>query len=67
MREGAILARLKGTPKSLKALVAAIYAEVDPRLHAAAGQTTLAHLQHLIAQGKVVRETKGTEDYYRLS
>ena len=47
--------------------MAAIYADVDPRLHAAAGQTTLAHLQHLIAQDKVVRETKGTENYYRLS
>jgi glyoxylase-like metal-dependent hydrolase (beta-lactamase superfamily II) len=67
MREGAILARLKGKPKSLKALVAAIYADVDPRLHMAAGQTTLAHLQHLIVQGKVVRELEGTEDFYRLS
>jgi glyoxylase-like metal-dependent hydrolase (beta-lactamase superfamily II) len=67
MREGAILARLKGGPKSLKQLVAAIYAEVDPRLHAAAGQTTLAHLQHLIAQGKVVRAAEGPEDSYRLS
>jgi glyoxylase-like metal-dependent hydrolase (beta-lactamase superfamily II) len=67
MREGAILARLRGEPKSLKELVAAIYADVDPRLHAAAGQTTLAHLQHLIAQGKVVRDTKEASDYYRLS
>jgi glyoxylase-like metal-dependent hydrolase (beta-lactamase superfamily II) len=67
MREGAILARLKGEPKSLKELVASIYAEVDPRLHAAAGQTTLAHLQHLIVQGKVVREAKRAGDYYRLS
>jgi hypothetical protein len=67
MREGAILARLKGGPKSLKELVAGIYADVDPRLHAAAGQTTLAHLQHLIAQGKVVRLKEKTEDTYRLS
>jgi glyoxylase-like metal-dependent hydrolase (beta-lactamase superfamily II) len=67
MREGAILARLKGEPKSLRELVAAIYADVDPRLHTAAGQTTLAHLQHLIAQGKVVGETGNGGDLYRLS
>jgi glyoxylase-like metal-dependent hydrolase (beta-lactamase superfamily II) len=67
MREGAILARLKDGPKSLAELVAAIYAEVDPRLHAAAGQTTLAHLEHLIAQRKVVRETDRSGDSYRLS
>ena len=67
MREGAILARLKDGPKSLPELVAGIYAEVDPRLHAAAGQTTLAHLEHLIAQRKVVRETERAEEYYRLS
>jgi glyoxylase-like metal-dependent hydrolase (beta-lactamase superfamily II) len=67
MREGAILARLRDGPKSLWSLVAAIYAEVDPRLHAAAGQTTLAHLEHLIEQGKVVRETESAGERYRLS
>jgi glyoxylase-like metal-dependent hydrolase (beta-lactamase superfamily II) len=67
MREGAILARLKSGPKSLPELVATIYADVDPRLHAAAGQTTLAHLQHLIAQGKVVHATEKAGDSYRLS
>ncbi|MGH6873774.1 MAG: MBL fold metallo-hydrolase, partial [Aestuariivirgaceae bacterium] len=60
-------ARLKDGAKSVEQLVAAIYAEVDPRLHAAAGQTTLAHLQHLVEQGKVVRETKEAGDSFRLS
>jgi hypothetical protein len=47
--------------------VATIYADVDPRLHAAAAQTALEHLQHLIAQGKVVRERESGGDSYRLS
>jgi glyoxylase-like metal-dependent hydrolase (beta-lactamase superfamily II) len=67
MREGAILARLKDGAKDVSGLVAAIYAEVDPRLHGAAAQTTLAHLQHLIEQGKVKREPGDGGDLYRLS
>jgi len=67
MREGAILARLKDGGKDVGSLVAAIYADVDPRLHAAAAQTTLAHLEHLIEQGKAVREQAPSQDIYRLS
>jgi hypothetical protein len=67
MREGAIMARLKEGPKSLAELVAAIYAEVDPRLHAAAAQTTLAHLEHLMARGKAAREGRGAFERFRLS
>jgi glyoxylase-like metal-dependent hydrolase (beta-lactamase superfamily II) len=66
MREGAILARLKEGAKDVSELVATIYAEVSPSLHAAAAQTTLAHLEHLIEQGKVVREA-GCKYEYRLS
>jgi glyoxylase-like metal-dependent hydrolase (beta-lactamase superfamily II) len=66
MREGAIIARLKEGAKDVSELVATIYAEVSPSLHAAAAQTTLAHLEHLIEQGKVVREAGG-KDKYRLS
>jgi glyoxylase-like metal-dependent hydrolase (beta-lactamase superfamily II) len=67
MREGAILARLKDGGKDVGSLVAAIYADVDPRLHAAAAQTTLAHLEYLIEQGKVAREQHLGQDIYRLS
>jgi glyoxylase-like metal-dependent hydrolase (beta-lactamase superfamily II) len=69
MREGAILARLKDGAKDVSALIASIYADVDARLHAAAAQTTLAHLEHLIEQDKVEREpgAGGKDDLYRLS
>jgi glyoxylase-like metal-dependent hydrolase (beta-lactamase superfamily II) len=67
MREGAILKRLHEGPKSLAALVAGIYADVDPRLHAAAAQTTLAHLEHLIEKGLARAEPRDGETLYRLS
>jgi glyoxylase-like metal-dependent hydrolase (beta-lactamase superfamily II) len=66
MRESAILARLKEGAKEVSELVTTIYAEVSPSLHAAAAQTTRAHLEHLTEQGKVVREA-GAKDKYRLS
>lgn len=56
MREGAILARLKDGALPLEALVAAIYADVDRRLHAAAAQSTLAHLKLLEEEGRIVAE-----------
>jgi glyoxylase-like metal-dependent hydrolase (beta-lactamase superfamily II) len=67
MREGAILARLKPGPKTVSALVAGIYEDIDPRLHAAAARTTLAHLEHLIEKRLVVAETAAGETLYRLS
>jgi glyoxylase-like metal-dependent hydrolase (beta-lactamase superfamily II) len=67
MREGALLARLKEGPKSVSQLVASLYADVDQALHAAAAQTTLAHLEHLIELGKVQRAPQGPPILYRLS
>jgi glyoxylase-like metal-dependent hydrolase (beta-lactamase superfamily II) len=67
MREAAIVARLKGGVQSVGELVAAIYPDVDIALKAAAAQTTLAHLEQLIEQGRVVREPGETTDSYRLS
>jgi glyoxylase-like metal-dependent hydrolase (beta-lactamase superfamily II) len=67
MREGAILSRLKEGAKTVSALVASIYADVDPRLHAAAAQTTLAHLEHLMEKGLAAAERKAGETLYRLS
>jgi hydroxyacylglutathione hydrolase len=34
-------------------IVANIYADVDPRLHAAAGLSTLAHLEHLMQKERI--------------
>jgi glyoxylase-like metal-dependent hydrolase (beta-lactamase superfamily II) len=48
MREEAVLARLKAGDRSIEEIVKANYADIDPRLHAAAGLSTLAHIEHLI-------------------
>jgi len=56
MRERAILERLIAGDRTVKAIVAAIYRETDPRLHGAAGLSVLAHLEDLVARGLVSAE-----------
>lgn len=58
MREEAIRARVAQGARSVTEIVAAVYADLDPRLLAAAALSTTAHLEHLVAQGKL-RETDG--------
>mgnify|MGYP000906286569 CR=1 FL=1 len=58
MREAAILNRIKEGDRTIGAIVNAVYAGLDPRLHGAAALSATAHLDHLIAQGKL-RETDG--------
>jgi glyoxylase-like metal-dependent hydrolase (beta-lactamase superfamily II) len=53
MREAAIAARLKAGDRTIPELVKNIYAGLDPKLHAAAGLSVLAHLSHLEQQGRV--------------
>lgn len=53
MREEAIRARVAQGARSISEIVAAIYADVDPRLHGAAALSTTAHLEHLVQQGKL--------------
>lgn len=53
MREDAILARLRAGDHSIEEIVRANYADIDPRLHVAAGLSTLAHIEHLIERGLV--------------
>ena len=55
MREEAIRARVAQGARSVPEIVAAIYADVDPRLHGAAALSTKAHLDHLVEQGKLRR------------
>jgi len=50
-REGAILARLREGATTVPAMVAAMYAGVDTRLHGAAGASVLAHLIDLERRG----------------
>ena len=67
MREGAILARLRQGALRIDELVAAIYADVDPKLHGAAALSTLAHLALLIAAGRVVEVRGSGGPLYRLA
>jgi glyoxylase-like metal-dependent hydrolase (beta-lactamase superfamily II) len=59
MREEAVVARLKAGDRSIAEIVKANYADIDPRLHAAAGLSTLAHIEHLIERGLVRRGADG--------
>ena len=60
MREAAILSRVTQGARTIREIVAQIYADVDPRLHTAATLSTRAHLDHLIGQGKL----KAQDDIY---
>jgi glyoxylase-like metal-dependent hydrolase (beta-lactamase superfamily II) len=48
MREEAIFNRVKAGDQTIGEIVANIYADIDSRLHGAAGLSTLAHLEHLM-------------------
>ena len=60
MREEAILARIKRGDRKIGEIVKRIYADVDPRLHPAAAMSVLAHLEHLLEQGKITTDGKAT-------
>ena len=60
MREAAILQRVQQGARSVTDIVAAIYADVDPKLHGAAALSTRAHLDHLVEQEKL----RQTEDRF---
>jgi glyoxylase-like metal-dependent hydrolase (beta-lactamase superfamily II) len=53
MREASILERIRHGDRTVTDVVRTVYADVDPRLHGAAALSALAHVEHLIAQGKV--------------
>ncbi len=56
MRERAILERVKAGDTEIAAMVKAIYARTDPRLHPAAALSVLAHLEDLVERGMVRTE-----------
>lgn len=60
MREESIISRLKAGDRSIEDIVKANYADIDPRLHAAAGLSTQAHIEHLIERGLVRAGPPGT-------
>ncbi|MBI5879609.1 MAG: MBL fold metallo-hydrolase [Chloroflexi bacterium] len=53
MRERQIIAQLSSGPKTIEAMVAEIYKDVDKSLHGAAGWSVRAHLSRLEKMGKV--------------
>jgi len=58
MRERAIVERLATGDRTIPEIVKAIYRDTDPRLHGAAALSVFAHLEDLVAQGRV--RTEGT-------
>ena len=55
-REAQIEACLVRGLVTIAEMVPVIYSEVDPRLHPAASRSVLAHLQHMVATGRVACE-----------
>ena len=62
MRERAILARLGAGDRTIPEMVSAIYRDIDPRLHGAAGLSVLAHLEDLASRGAVRAEPEPSID-----
>ncbi|MBD8553222.1 MBL fold metallo-hydrolase [Rhizobium sp. CFBP 8762] len=56
MRERAVLERVRQGDRTIAQMVRVIYRETDPRLHGAAALSVLAHLEDLVAQGRVRTE-----------
>ncbi len=67
-REAAILNQFAHGESDIPSLVRAIYLGLDPRLLKAAGLSVLAHLEDLVARGRVATEGEPSiEGRYRLS
>ena len=52
-RERQILAEMSTGKTDIRAMVASMYADIDKRLHPAAAHSVLAHMIHLVEQGRV--------------
>lgn len=61
-RERAILAQVRGGAGSVRAIMMALYADVERGLHPAAMHSVWAHLIHLVEQGKVSAHPAPTID-----
>ena len=62
LREHQVLAGLRAGPSTIPALVARIYAEVDPARHPAAGRSVAAHLLKLEREGRVARPAGASDE-----
>lgn len=67
-RERQILIELEQGRTSIREMVASMYSDVDKRLHPAAAHSVLAHIIHLVEQGRVATAGEpGLESEYRLA
>lgn len=67
MRDAQIIDQLKKGRTRIKDMVAAMYADIDPRLHGAAAMNVLAHLIRLVRIGTVACDgAPGLRSEYRL-
>jgi glyoxylase-like metal-dependent hydrolase (beta-lactamase superfamily II) len=66
-REATILSLLAQAPCSIPTLVSRMYPDMAPMLAFGAAQSVLAHLQHLIEQGRVQENAFVTEALYALA
>jgi glyoxylase-like metal-dependent hydrolase (beta-lactamase superfamily II) len=65
-RETQILDALAAGPARIRDLVPRLYADVDPRLHAAAARSMLAHMIDLVRRGRVLADGEpGPDSEYR--
>ncbi len=60
MRETAILTRVRSGDRTIKQIVSAIYKDTDPRLHGAAALSVLAHMEDLVASGRIRQRRTGS-------
>jgi len=66
-REEQVLECLRSGLDSIEAMVEKLYADVDPRLHRAAGRSVLAHLVKLVDEGRVTRDAVSATNRYRVA
>lgn len=67
-REQQILDALAAGHTQIKAMVPALYAATDPRLHPAAAMSVLAHMLQLVAEGRVISDgAPGLDADYRIA
>ncbi|GGE31261.1 MBL fold metallo-hydrolase [Marinicauda pacifica] len=61
-RERQILGQIEAGRTTIREMVSSMYADVDKRLHPAAAHSVLAHIIHLVEQGRIEVADGGTPD-----
>ena len=61
-RERQILSQIEAGRTTIREMVSSMYADVDKRLHPAAAHSVLAHIIHLVEQGRIEVADGGTPD-----